>query len=357
MSQRFTPPPNGRLVRRTLDSYHGEVIARRYRITQALGFGGMGAVYAAVDLRTGREVALKALPAGTYDQIALRRLRMEAEMASRVASEFVCAIDHLAVEAGEPFIVMERLHGETLRERLRRVGRLSLRDGMAVAVQLLRALHAVHRAGVLHRDVKPANIFVLADCEDVPRIKLIDFGLAKPLSIGDRSEEAKDGGGELGNSSITNAQGASLLGTLRYFAPEQVLGTRDIDHRIDVYAAGVTIYAALTGRHPLDGVDIKSMQSIVDAIVLDDPPRITDVCKDVPELLDDVLAMAMAKDRHRRFASARAFERALMGASGTFALEQSGTQRRASEPIRTEKARSECYVEDEVTQRRRPISA
>jgi len=294
-------PRGGKLVRRSFDSMRGCIVAKRYRITRAIGAGGMGTVYEAVDIRTGLVVALKAL-SGTDDRkaVAVQRLRREAETAITIRSDHVCQVHYLGVEGGTPFIVMERLHGETLRARLMRDGALPVADAVAITLQLLDALAAAHASSVLHRDVKPGNVFILSQPGRRPRIKLIDFGLAKLLRAQDARSDAPD---------ITAPNG--IPGTLQYLAPEQLLGVADPDQRVDIYAAGLVFYEMLSGGRAYHG---DSFDEVVRRIVLEPPPSVSDLRPDAPPVLDDVLGMALAKERSRRFLTATAFRRALSAA-------------------------------------------
>jgi serine/threonine protein kinase len=295
------PAPRGRLIRRSLGTVKNAIIARRYRITDTLGAGGMGSVYEAVDLQTGVEVALKALQPGAYDPIRLKRLRREARTMTAVRSSHVCKVHYLGVEGGTPFIVMERLRGETLRTCLRAGGPLPVAEAVAITCQLLDALTATHEAGIIHRDVKPSNVFLTAKNGEMPHVTLIDFGLAKVArSSEDESRSVDD--------DLTSAE--MISGTLHFLAPEQLLSAHDLDERVDVYAAGVTLFEMLTGHRAFTG----NYSDVVRAIVFNEPPRVTASRPELPAVFDDVLAMAMAKSRDRRFASAAAFKRALLSA-------------------------------------------
>jgi eukaryotic-like serine/threonine-protein kinase len=282
----------------------GSIVARRYRITDTIGAGGMGSVYEAVDLQTGCEVALKALQPGAYDPIRLKRLRREARTMTAVRSQHVCKVHYLGVERGTPFIVMERLHGETLRTRLRESGPLSAGDAVAIACQLLDALTATHDAGLIHRDVKPSNVFLTSQSGEEPYVKLIDFGLAKLIRSADASSDSE----QAIDDDLTSAE--MISGTLHFLAPEQLLSAGELDERVDVYAAGVTLFEMLTGHRPFKG----TYSDVVRSIVFNEPPSVTASRPDLPPVFDDVLAMAMAKSRDRRFASAQAFKRALLSA-------------------------------------------
>ena len=299
-----------RLSRRSLDMMAGMVVAQRYRIGGALGVGGMGFVYEAEDLQTGMAVALKALPPGPPDPMRLRRLRREAAVGLALNSDHVCRVHYLGVHAGTPFIVMERLHGHTLRNRLDNAGPVSFEEAAAIICQLLDGLTATHEVGVIHRDVKPSNVFLTPVVGGVPRVKLIDFGLAKIV-----------GNNELNQNRVDDITSAScVVGTLQYVPPEALNGIGELDERSDVYAAGIILFEALTGERAYSG----SYADIVHDIVLGEVPRVTNYRPNLPANLDDVLAMAMAKARDRRFASARAFKRALLAVLDEHIKKQSG---------------------------------
>ena len=296
-ASRVAPAPRT-LVRRSFGSMRGCVVAKRYRITRAIGAGGMGTIFEAIDLQTGCEVALKALTRVDGNVNALKRLRREAETAVAVRSDYVCQVHYLGVEEGTPFIVMERLHGEPLRARLSALGALSLDDAFAITCQLLDALAATHATGVIHRDVKPSNIFMTSARGKKPRLKLIDFGLAKVLHANDLGAVARTG-------HITSPD--NIPGTLHYLAPEQLLGGT-IDQRVDVYAAGLALYEMLSGVRAYTG---ETLDGLVRRIIFEAPPGVTRLRDDLPAEIDDVLAMALAKDPQRRFLTAGAFRRAL----------------------------------------------
>lgn len=303
---RVVPAPRARLVRRSIDSRRGYVIGKRYRITKAIGAGGMGTVYEAIDLQSGGTVALKALTRTGHGAVALQRLRREAETAVLVRSNFVCHVHYLGVEGGVPFIVMERLHGETLRTRLKQTGPLLVEHALWVTFQLLDALSATHETGVIHRDVKPSNVFITSPRGAWPTIKLIDFGVAKLLRAQDPPASIS---GPRGTTDITAADG--IPGTLQYLAPEQLCGLDEVDQRVDVYAAGLALYEMLAGSRLYSA---GSLDEVVRRIVFEPPPRVCLVRADVPASVDDVLAMALAKDPRRRFLTAAAFRRALIAA-------------------------------------------
>ena len=219
----------------------GQTISH-YRIVSEIGAGGMGVVYKAEDLRLGRFAALKFLsPLLMRDGDAKRRLFDEARAASALDHANVCTIyDIEETPDGQVFIAMAYCEGETLKQRLER-GPLPPSEAARIALQVARGLARAHHSGIVHRDVKPANIMVTADGE----AKLLDFGIAK-LSTGDMT------------------QSASTLGTIAYMAPEQVQ-SRTVDDRSDVWALGVVLYEMLAGHRPFRGAgDYELLQAIVE---------------------------------------------------------------------------------------------
>ena len=280
-----------------------------------IGTGGMGVVYGATDDETGDDVALKALPVQGSTAMHLRRFRREAQIASSVKHRYVCEVKHLGVDRGRPFIVMERLHGETLRQRLRDSGALSAIDAVTMMLQILEGLSAAHAAGVLHRDVKPSNVFVTTPRGSVPAIKIIDFGLAKllPRTVWKPRPEAPPE--EL--SAITTAD--VIPGTPSYLAPEQVAGgNTTLDERVDVWAAGLTFFEMLVGRRAFHS---SSYAGLAADILLRALPSLSAVRDDVPVDFDRVLAKALAKDRSTRFRSATAFRTAVVEAWARFRID------------------------------------
>ena len=202
-----------------------------YRILDQLGSGGMGAVYRAVDTRLGREVAVKFLSkAYAQDRAALDRFRREARIASSLDHPNICAVHDVGEDNGQPFIVMPLLHGQSLKDRLN-ARRLKVDDIVEYAIQIADALVAAHARGILHCDIKPANIFVTERNEP----KLLDFGVAKLAAM-----NAATVAQEIDAHRTDTPTGpAFLIGTVAYMSPEQSLG-EDQDVRSDIFSLGVT---------------------------------------------------------------------------------------------------------------------
>jgi serine/threonine-protein kinase len=214
----------------------GEHVTPQVRLVRSIGSGGMGSVWVADHLALKTQVAVKFILAGREnDSEARERFSREAEAAAQVKSPHVAQIfDHGVAEDGVPFIVMELLEGEDLARYLHGAGRLSLAETTAIITQVCRALARAHAKGLIHRDVKPANIF-LCDVGTKERfVKLLDFGVAK-MADGDPSTATKSG---------------SVTGTPVYMAPEQLLGSRELDHRADLWSVSVLTYELMTGKRP-----------------------------------------------------------------------------------------------------------
>jgi serine/threonine-protein kinase len=271
----------------------GEVLNGTYRIESVLGAGGMGMVYAAQHLRTGRRYAVKTLlPDAQLSPDAIRRFEREATAASALGHPGIVAVhDFHETEGGVHYLVMDLLEGETLEQRLSRAGCLAWPEARRITLEVAAALSTAHDRGLLHRDLKPANIF-LARAEGTPeRAVLLDFGLAKPL--------------DAGRSRIT-VSGAAV-GTPLYMSPEQARGEA-LDVRSDVYGLGAVLYEMVTGAPPfLD----RTLAGVYARLLTESAPAATSAARyPLPPAVDDILACTLAKTPGERFDSMRA----LMGA-------------------------------------------
>ncbi len=217
----------------------GRVLGGRYRLLRELGAGQMSRVYVAEQLSMERNVAVKLLLDDVArDDIAVERFRQEVKIAARLRSPHtITCYDAGQASDGAPFIAMELLAGETLRQRLERERRLPTADVVAIAAQLGESLLEAHDAGIVHRDLKPENVFLCTRPTALrPFIKVLDFGLAK---LADRCD---------GAMRLTAER--QTVGTPAYMAPEQILRGRSVDHRADVYALGVMCFEMLAGSRP-----------------------------------------------------------------------------------------------------------
>jgi serine/threonine protein kinase len=263
-----------------------------YRVLSALGSGGMGVVYLAEDERLGRQVALKFLPPeSAASHQALERFRVEARAASSLSHPGICAIFDIGDDEGTPYIVMEALKGESLRDRINR-GPLKVQDLLDIAIQLADALDAAHAQGIIHRDIKPSNIFV----GDKNRTKILDFGLAK---LAQSSGAISSGAATRALSASTHrdlTMPGSALGTVSYMSPEQARG-EEVDSRTDLFSLGVVLYEMATGIQAFGG----STQAIVfDAILNRTPHPITHINPLIPPRLESLIITALEKDRELR---------------------------------------------------------
>lgn len=266
---------------RTPESFLHQIVGDRYQLLELVGRGGMGAVYEAIQLDLGRRVAVKVLL--DVDADALARFRQEALASASINHPHVVQVTDLVVTEGSPpFIVMELLAGEPLSALLDR-GPLPIGRAVRIASQTLAALAEAHRAGVVHRDVKPSNVFLVAMPDATDHAKLLDFGIAKLVDAG-------------GYRTATGL----MVGTPAYISPEQARGL-PLDARADIHAMGLVLFEMIAGRRAFTERDVPGILTAVCTIA---PPRLDVLVKDVPRALADVVARATAKIPAQRFSSA-----------------------------------------------------
>jgi eukaryotic-like serine/threonine-protein kinase len=283
------------------DPIIGASLAGRYQVTRKIGEGGMGAVYEARHTLIGKRVAIKVL-LDKYVQKAdvVARLQQEARLASSIGHENIVDItDFGETDDGRTFVVMEFLEGESLAQLLQRDGPLPPRRAVTIARQIASALGAAHDKGVIHRDVKPENVFI---CQRGERdfVKVVDFGISKalkPMEDGD-GFDASNSPTPSGSPRLT--QTGMVLGTPLYMSPEQARGEDDLDHRIDVYALGTILYETLTGETPFQGTNYLS---IISQVIASEPRPPGQVRPDleITPALESVVMKAMAKERTTRY--------------------------------------------------------
>ena len=268
-----------------------------YRIIKKIGAGGMGEVYLAEDTRLGRRVALKILsPEFTSDEERLRRFEQEARAASALNHPNIITIHEIGYDKDTHFIAMEFIEGETLRQRLT-TARISLRKALDIAIQVVGALDAAHRAGIVHRDVKPENIMLRPD----GYVKVLDFGIVKLTERFTEHQAAYSASPEEVTVILVNTDANMVMGSPSYMSPEQARGLK-IDARTDIFSLGVVIYEMVAGKRPFDG---ETPSDVMAAILDRNPPPLVHYSSEVPEAFDWMVTKALRKDREERYQSAR----------------------------------------------------
>jgi eukaryotic-like serine/threonine-protein kinase len=260
-----------------------------YRILSKIGGGGMGVIYEAEDLRLGRHVALKFVPENVVgDRKSLDRFEREARAASRLNHPNICTIHDIEDNNGHPFIVMEKLEGESLKQRMK-AKPLELENLLDIAVQVAQALEALHAKGIIHRDIKPGNVFIT----HTGQIKVLDFGLAKI------SRDGVPASDDTPYEDSLTAIGV-VPGTAVYMSPEQARG-EDLDPRSDIFSFGIVLYEMATGQKPFRGTNVVTT---LDAMLHKKPASPRSLNPALPAALEGVIGKAMEKDRSLRYQNA-----------------------------------------------------
>ena len=270
----------------------GDQIDQRYRVTELLGQGGMGEVWAAVSEQDGREVALKVLKeraARKADIVA--RFKREARIAEHLRSPFVCSLlDTAYTSTGSLVLVFERLRGESLSDRLKRENFLPFSEMFGLVDDMWQGLADAHAASVLHRDLKPGNIFITCHEDGSERAVMLDFGVSKLLNVAREENE----------NTLTAIDGT--VGSFAYMAPEQVRGAARVDERADIYGVGAVAFRALTGRLPFEGMTARMVVSLK----LGHPPPSLEETTGVrwPRVMEQYFTQTLARVPAHRFESA-----------------------------------------------------
>jgi serine/threonine-protein kinase len=280
----------------------GLVVGGKFRLDAMIGRGGMGSVWSATHVTLGHRVAVK-LVAREFVRSpeALRRFDAEAKAAARLASRHVVQVfDNGTLDDGTPYIAMEMLSGENLEQRVARQGSLPLHEVVEILAQCCKGLARAHAAGIVHRDIKPDNIFLAnAPDEDREVVKILDFGVAK-ITLGEQGSTSQTGTG-------------AVLGTPLYMSPEQARGARDVDHRTDLWSLAMVAYFALTGLLAIGG---ETFGDVLLKICVEPLPSLRAGAPLLPPSMDRWFEQACARDPAERFQSAQEFIDTLRAAAG-----------------------------------------
>ncbi len=292
--------PQGPAPRSARRSLIGQIIDGKYRVMAVLGEGGMGSVFEAEHIAIGRLVAMKVLhPAQATKKVAVKRFHQEARAAGGIGHPNICEVfDFGTLADGSPYLVMERLRGDTLASRISTEGGLPIDEVLEAVMQVLSGLSAAHDRGILHRDIKPENVFLAERPGYPPIAKLLDFGVSKVVA----------GGANEWDDETDLTKTGMVMGTPYYMSPEQARGERNLDARLDLYAVGVLLYEALTGKRPFTG---KNYNALLVHILSGNAAPPSSLRASIPYELERIVLKAMSKNREDRYASAAEFGRAL----------------------------------------------
>jgi eukaryotic-like serine/threonine-protein kinase len=284
----------------------GDVLAGKYRVDRVLGAGGMGMVVAARHLDLNKLVALKfMLSSAAQNPEAAHRFVQEARSAAQLRSEHVAHVsDYGTLETGEPYIVIEYLEGEDLGALLSRSGPLQIGFAVELLQQACEAMEEAHASGIIHRDIKPQNMFLTKRRKGTPCLKVLDFGLSKVALTG----EAPAG--------LHQTNTAALLGSPLYMSPEQMRSARGVDHRADIWSLGATLYELLVGQPPFPA---DSLMELCVKLTNERPRALRELRPEIPPGLEWAVLHCLEADPKARFQSVAEFSAALAPFSGNAA--------------------------------------
>jgi len=319
-----TRDPKGDLIGRT--------IGGRYRVRGVLGEGGMGMVYDAEHTGLGREVAIKVLnPNQAKKRVAVKRFQQEARAAGAIGHPNICEVYDLGqLDDGSPYLVMEKLVGTTLADRITREGGLPFDEIVDVMMQVMGGLIAAHDKGIVHRDIKPENIFLARRVGSPPIAKILDFGVSKMMPQFQSS----------GDEQLDLTRTGMVMGTPYYMSPEQARGERNLDGRVDVYACGVMMYETIVGKRPFLA---PNYNALLLAIINSTPKLVREARPATPPALEAIVVRAMRKARDDRYPSASHMLHDLQAyaAAAAQAALASGTARMPPPPTAEERKRAQ----------------
>ncbi|NOU34400.1 MAG: serine/threonine protein kinase, partial [Polyangiaceae bacterium] len=309
----------------------GTVLSEKWRLERLLGVGGMGAVYAAVHLNNLKKVAIKVLhPEFAANADIKRRFQREGYLANKVGHPGVVSVlDDGVAEDGAPYFVMELLEGESLRARAidredgpGRSGRIPPRELLLIVDKVLDILATAHEAGVVHRDLKPDNIFLT----DTGEVKVVDFGVARTLDLADEKTRA-----------------GLVMGTPEYMPPEQARGRSElIDGRSDLWAMGALLYRLVTGRPTRDA---ETSNEVLLLAMTEPIPKVASVMPDVDPKLADLIDVALEFDKEKRFADARSMQAALAVALASVTARDERSTAAVEVPVERDRDRAVAHAQ------------
>lgn len=277
----------------------GTVLAKKYRLDGLIGEGGTGIVVSAFHLQLEQKVAIKFLRTALANDEVRLRFEREARAIGQIESEHVVLVlDVGATDDGAPYMVMEHLDGKDLAKHLKQDGPMPIPDAVDCMLQVCEALGQAHAAGVIHRDLKPGNLFLMRRDDGAPHVKVVDFGISKILDKKILAGSPKE---------VTSA--FAVLGSPRYMAPEQLRNSKDVDARADLWSVGAVLYQLIAGRYAFDG-DTNTAASV--KVLSAEPIPLRQHAPNVPDELAAVIAKCLAKDREKRWQTAEELSKALL---------------------------------------------